>query len=563
MAIFALRYNNEDVQYMSSTLAEQKQINVVEEYTYNRAYINILSGTTFNNVTIYPMLEKTDKEVARPYQRYGDVTYKINCLGSNTNELHMQETGYVRNGVTITQKESSLLLDGKTTSSANILAGTHVDIGSFKAGKYTFKIRTKGEFERPANTDFALSVREKTDTSVICANITASDLQNKKDSGTFELEEDKDLVIRFFTNAPDITFSNYEMFLKIEPGETATSYSPYGQGSTEIKFVKKNLYNKENYIENITINTDGTIVEDSNFKIIKIPVIPNTTYTLSRSPVEGSSANIVYGITDKEPSVNISCTYNILYSTETEKQITTTEKTKYICIRRIKSDGDNPLFVNMQLEQKNSKTEFEEYQEEKIILDIQQEMLTGDYFDLERKKEVHNWNKITLKGTETVEKIDTQTSGKYRFAITVSDIQPVAANTSALAVLNNLISGRLKVGSNNNTYIDLKDNTMHMRINGNKQIVIYIEKCSKMDITEFKAFLQEQYNARMPIEIYYKTAEATELDLTDSQIQTLEKLNKLRFYKNTNNIFTLEDIALLQATYSVDLKSYINANKEN
>lgn len=75
---------------------------------------------------------------------------------------------------------------------------------------------------------------------------------------------------------------------------------------------------------------------------------------------------------------------------------------------------------------------------------------------------------------------------------------------------------------------------------------------------EFNNAVLELYNAGTPIEIYYPTTEPTELDLTESQIQTLEQLNKLRLYKGVNNIFTLEDIALLQAKYSVDLKSKNN-----
>ena len=76
---------------------------------------------------------------------------------------------------------------------------------------------------------------------------------------------------------------------------------------------------------------------------------------------------------------------------------------------------------------------------------------------------------------------------------------------------------------------------------------------------KFNNAVLELYNAGTPIEIYYPTTEPTELDLTESQIQTLEQLNKLRLYKGVNNIFTLEDIALLQAEYGVDIQSKINS----
>ena len=292
-------------------------------------------------------------------------------------------------------------------------------------------------------------------------------------------------------------------------------------------------------------NSSGQFVGTSTWRYFEFTPIPNAAYTIQ---VKNNFSNEVYFIGfSKDGTETLITSFNAKTVTFNSQNFT---KIGY-------SVEENEL-DNCQLEKGSTATDYEEHKEQKIVLDIQQEMLTGDYFDLDRKKEVHNWNKITLKGTETIERIDTQASGKYRFAITVNDIQPVASDTSALAVINNLVSERLKVGSNNDTYINRKDSTMHMRINGTKQIIVYIENCSQMSVTEFKAFLQEQYNAGTPVEIWYKLATTTELDLTEAQIKALEQLNKLRFYKNVNNIFTLEDIALLQATYSVDIQTKLN-----
>ena len=152
---------------------------------------------------------------------------KIIALGSNKNELHMQEKEYTAVGINVTQKESSLQLNGTTTSAANLLSGNFVDIGRFKKGKHILSITEKGSFERSGSSDFSFSIKEKNNTSNVCANITGANLQGGKSSFAFELDEEKDLVIQMFANASNIVFDNFEMLLKIEEGETATSYSPY------------------------------------------------------------------------------------------------------------------------------------------------------------------------------------------------------------------------------------------------------------------------------------------------------------------------------------------------
>lgn len=299
-----------------------------------------------------------------------------------------------------------------------------------------------------------------------------------------------------------------------------------------------------------TVTLTGTATAETNFTILNYQNAP-FPFETGQYNISGGKGNDVYFRVFR-----ISDNSNLLLDKGQGANGELKKGEKYLFWLTVnKGAVCNNLELNLQLAKGSIVKPFVENNEQNYILDIQEPMLTGDYFDLDRKKEVHNWNKITLKGTETIERIDTQASGKYRFAITVNDIQPVASDTSALAVINNLVSERLKVGSNNDTYINRKDSTMHMRINGTKQIIVYIENCSQMSVTEFKAFLQEQYNAGTPVEIWYKLATTTELDLTEAQIKALEQLNKLRFYKNVNNIMTTEDIALLQAEYSVNLKS--------
>lgn len=154
-----------------------------------------------------------------------DYPSPIKCLGSNKNELHMQEKETTQIGVIVKQQESILTLNGTTNAIGNLLNGNYVDIGTFKKGKYSFKVHISGNFERPSGSDFAFYIRKKSDTSKSYGVITGSTIG--RNSFIFELTEDTDLVIQMFANASNIVFDNFEMKLKLEEGETATSYSPY------------------------------------------------------------------------------------------------------------------------------------------------------------------------------------------------------------------------------------------------------------------------------------------------------------------------------------------------
>ena len=422
---------NNNIYSINFTITEEAEI-------YLRIFANA-ANIVFNNLELEIQIESgseyTEFEQFIPNMPSPDYPSEVVCLGSNKNLLHMQEKSYTQLGVNVTQKESCLKLDGTTNGAQNILSGGYVDIGNFKKGKYSFKAHISGSFERQGKNDFAFYIRKKDDTSKTYGSIGGATIENSRNSFTFELTEDTDLVIQIWANASGIIFNNFEMKLKVEEGTEATSYSPYGQGSTGIKVLQ---YEKE--------------------------------------------------------------------------------------------------YVNK-------------------TLPIQQEMLEGDYFVKESDgwKELHNWNKLILNGTETIEKVGTSVSGKYRFAITVSDIQK--GNFADTEIVDNLISNELTVASNKITWNCTEDNVMHIRINNIPQIIIYIEKCSQMTVDEFKAFLQELYDEGKAIEIYYKLATPTKLPCTEEQSVVLDELNSLTMEFGKNNVITLENIALLQMTL---VDSYLN-----
>ena len=256
--------------------------------------------------------------------------------------------------------------------------------------------------------------------------------------------------------------------------------------------------------------------------------MPNTDYTIQ---IKNNFSNEVYFVGfNKDGTETLITSFNAKTVTFNSQNFT---KIGY-------SVEENEL-DNCQLEKGSTATDYEEHKEQKIILDIQQEMLTGDYFDLEKKKEVHGWNKIILTGTE---RFFYNSNYKY-FIYAVADIKNDNNNVLVKSTHFKGIKKSESANSKDSVYTD----------NGSN---LYFVNTDYETVEEFKAKLQELYNVGTPVEIWYKLATPTELDLTDAQIQQLEQLNKLRFYKNVNNIFTLEDIALLQATYSVDIQTKLN-----
>lgn len=334
--------------------------------------------------------------------------------------------------------------------------------------------------------------------------------------------------------------------IKVEKGSIATSYSPYGQGSTAVKIINNNILDSSNYKEEtvsgrtLTINQNknvvinGTSANPSNFEyVINLKVERDTYITIRRLSGRFSGGEVQFVFISSLQDVKTA----ILNSTTDVSTVKLTNGNTYSIARVSIRQNVNCENLELGLEIKTNNTnKFEEHQEQSYILDIQQPMLKWDYFDLERKKEVHVTNKIILDGTKKF--VVGNPAGRYYLDTELNNLSYEA------------ISNCFKQGTENTFNVD---NTIVLQTNRinlmNKEIAT---------AEEFDNAVLELYNAGTPIEIYYPTTEPTELDLTESQIQTLEQLNKLRLYKGVNNIFTLEDIALLQATYSVDIQTKLN-----
>ena len=198
-----------------------------------------------------------------------------------------------------------------------------------------------------------------------------------------------------------------------------------------------------------------------------------------------------------------------------------------------------------QVEKGTVATDFIKHEEIKKTLDIQQEMLKGDYFDLENDKEVCGFKKKIFTGTETI----SATVNGNSFSYIASDILADTNTIKIPKIYSNCYSACSWQDRNANN----KPNTVSAY-----NITIGFDKGNFATVEEFKAELAKRYSEGNPVYVIYPLAENEELDLTETQKQQLAQLDNLDLYRGINNIYTEEGIALMQLDYTADTKMYID-----
>lgn len=408
--------------------------------------------------------------------------------------------------------------------------------------------------EVKSNTDYTISRKIVGSRFVACTSVkvpavgtslTQNIINNSGDVIHIKTStNDKYLLVYYLYNNTE----NEEEILssiKVEEGTEATSYSPYGQGSVEIKKLTENVIDLSKSVA--LYNTEITEIDEEN-GIIKVhrtntqdPSIqifcnlPAGQYTMLRNSHNFGQVS-VYG---KNKIVDIgSEKYKIFNATENITDI------------RIYSGSELPTdyeinFSDIILVMGNVAREdikYVKYQESSYILDIQQPMLSGDYFVKEADgwKEVHTWNKVVLTGNEN------------SWSWNTDNLQRVSINVAN--GLNN--QSRQMIYSNNFIYGASGNNVGIGFLYASRLYLYYPENITSLE--DWKALLQEKYNSGNPVYVYYPLATPTKLACTEAQSNVLDQLNELELFKGTNNIITAESLALMQMQYIADTETYID-----
>lgn len=198
-------------------------------------------------------------------------------------------------------------------------------------------------------------------------------------------------------------------------------------------------------------------------------------------------------------------------------------------------------------------TPYKTHEQNSVTVSIQQEMLTNDYLDKTNKKEVHFWDKLKVKD-KISRIIKRQAENRTSFNYTVENVKP---NTWTV-IKNNAICNRFVQVS---PYVVEKSNCFSVW-NGDNVITITIDNSYLKDVSSDEKIL-ESWNELLnkwesegePLELFYERQDSKEIDLTQEQIEALEKLDEMQTYKNITNI-TTDSIAILDVDYKKDLETW-------
>ena len=205
-------------------------------------------------------------------------------------------------------------------------------------------------------------------------------------------------------------------------------------------------------------------------------------------------------------------------------------------------------FYDIQIEKGSTATEYVANEEQNYTVDVQEEMLEGDYFDLENGKEVHTWLYLVLDGTtNVVTQSTTNTEGKHRYTFALwgafrkSFLQCDTTNNKAYCSHLKLTGPQLTYGRYSG--FTVASNVLYIYTDG-ATADEFNEYLKTNPMTFYIPFREDYYN---------------KLNLTDNQKTQLEALKKVKTYKNITNIYSTDEVgAIIKVDYKKDLETLVN-----
>lgn len=502
----SLRINQDNIQVLFNKTNANGSITTNLKISY--ITIRTQSGITYNNFVVKPQLEignGTDTWEQGGASPSPDYLSQVKAVGSNVNlfDKDNMTIGKIWNGAT--------LLDSDVGNASPKIPVT--------AGKTYIR-----------NAGYSSNYIIKENNSVV-------DVQG----GTNAITMPEDAKYWMFNIPKDIDINT----IKAEEGSISTPQSKYGQGCVKVTKCNKNILNIEDIdetekngikysVKNGILKLNGTATASFDIQLSKNIKIKKGKYTHSSSYIQPglyiSFNNLGYTIISAQ--VGKKRTFEITEDT--------TYKSYFIWID--KGTVLNNVEIKLQLEAGTTVTDFIEHQSQSVIMPVQKEMLEGDYVaDVEH----HEWKKLTLTGNENI-KLNTAFANVFNIEIPKINIM------NQQVCLCNIAKGVVY----NTALFTIQDNII-MTASLNK--IVY--KSTKFSsLSEFKTYLQNQYEEGTPVIVYYKLAEPINLELTDEQKAVAKDLNNARTYKNVTNI-TTDSKAILSLDYTKDLETLLTSKE--
>lgn len=430
----------------------------------------------------------------------------VRAVGDNVNILPNNAVSTSHNGVNYTiNEDGSIYAVGTATSNSQVILA-----GQMSSTEEIMKLRKGVQYKNVGNVDIIYR-----DTNLDYARLQEGNILTVDENvsvGCFYLQVNSGTTV-------DETY--YPKLVEYYEGMDE-SYSPYGQGSVEVKKANKNWFdtsiqpsqtlNGINIINNndgsYTIN--GTATSTTFLKALAIPkFLANYTY-------------VCFGLPND-------CLTNISYIGDTygENIIKFTPKNSLTNVQiRIPSGVTVNATIKPMLIEGNSDLTISDYiqhESEVYNLPIQQEMLKGDYFVKEADgwKEVHIFGYVNTREVENLGVSLNTSNGEFR-------------RYNAYNLVTDRKSGEyLKILC---THFKRTDSRWHENegICGwetGQSFCIGTFNTNYDTVDRMKTFLQNN-----DVGIYYELATPTKLACTSEQITVLNELQNILLYDDTTHI---------------------------
>lgn len=515
------------------------------------AYLAVQSGTTINNLTVYPMI------------------------------VHGTEIGdYEVYGAMPSPKFPSEIIN--VTGSINLFDGEleegHIDAITGENSNANDRIRSKNYIEIPINTSKICVIRTIAnglfglrfydENKNFLSYIASNENYNTATILIFDIVANAK-YIRFI----DIT-NNLESKIKITTELCDYKYSEYGKGIIYIKNTCKNLINQEDignynlYAKKLSHNEDGSIRTTSNFSHSRdigtfLKLKKNTQYTVSVEIVSittTGNTQCVLEIRGHHPYTDNNVFGTTVGSVQQIKSEWIGKRFSYtfnsgdydfwtLHISGWYGSGINGVLIykNVQIEEGSTATDFENgSQEFEFPLEEGQRLREEDY--LADDGIHHKRNTVSFNGTENW-KYDS-TYNRWHIA--------------ALVLYNSVVgAGKAELQCNYFKYSNSTQDLNKISDASSSDWYFYIED-KYLDGKTFPEWLQEKNSEGNPLTVEYNIVENKLNEYveayTDEQKQVYDELVKTaKTYKTVTNIFSTNEVSpKFEVEYRQDIKALIN-----
>lgn len=333
--------------------------------------------------------------------------------------------------------------------------------------------------------------------------------------------------------------------IKLEKGINVTTYSPYGQGSIEIKQVNDNFWGINNASFTPTVSSWHDFNGISN-------MYNNNQYNKSTAKIKLKAGNyyMSYGET-----VNISTVQAIKIDGSTngvalvtgKGSFTLTEDSEIMIRLNVTTANVKTSISNAQIVSGTEEKEYSSHQSQTKVLYTQQPLRSiGDVKDKFIKEngvwyEKHYFSRYTFTGEETVSVMASSTDGYPRYGIAIP-LTPTAFDYDKVSIMSNMFKG---VSHNQNAKTVTGQLDLVSMTNTASQRVAF--RLSDITINTgdlFKAKLTELYNAGTPVYVDYVLATPTLIECTAEQVEQLEYFEKdACSYDGVTTIYSTDEVS--------------------